>query len=155
MKIMLPIDGSPDALAAVHHALALVRAGLQADFVLVNVQEPAKLYEIVTAHDAEVIDHVRADAGADLLRPAEALLQEAGVAWESEVVGGEAESQLVDAVERYGCDAVMIGLHGTGTREGVLAGPVCSAVLRHSPVPVTVVRAPDAEAVYQEAANEG
>ena len=52
MKILLPIDGSPTALAAVRHALRLVQNGLAAEFVLVNVQEPPSLYEIVVSHDA-------------------------------------------------------------------------------------------------------
>ena len=34
MKILLPVDGSAAALAAVRHALALVQEGLRADFVL-------------------------------------------------------------------------------------------------------------------------
>jgi hypothetical protein len=42
--------------------------GLRCEFVLVNVQEPASLYEVVTAHDVAVIEQVRGAAGADLLR---------------------------------------------------------------------------------------
>ena len=59
MKILLPVDGSAAALAAVRHALALVQEGLRADFVLVNVQEPASLYEMVVVHDADVIEKLR------------------------------------------------------------------------------------------------
>ncbi|MCB2039123.1 MAG: universal stress protein, partial [Ottowia sp.] len=53
MKILLPVDGSEAALHAVRHALALVREGLGASFVLVNVQSPANLYEAMTAHDPD------------------------------------------------------------------------------------------------------
>jgi nucleotide-binding universal stress UspA family protein len=45
VKILLPIDGSPLSLDAVHHAMRLVREGLRATFVLANVQEPSSLYE--------------------------------------------------------------------------------------------------------------
>ena len=51
MQILLPIDGSPLSLDAVHHALRLVREGLRAGFVLANVQEPSSLYEMVVVHD--------------------------------------------------------------------------------------------------------
>ncbi len=145
MKILLPIDGSPDALDAVRHALRLVQDGLRASFVLVNVQEPANLYEVVVAHDPAVIAKLRRDAGAELLQPAEALLDAAGVDWESEVVGGDPASMLVELVENYGCDAVVMGTHGAGSLRSALLGSVSGALLRHSPVPVTVVRRPDAE----------
>ena len=73
MKILLPVDGSSASLAGVRHALALRAAGLPASFVLVNVQEPPSLYEVVVAHDAEVLSDVRRAAGAELLVPAEVL----------------------------------------------------------------------------------
>ena len=139
MKILLPVDGSADALAAVRHALALVRDGLQAEFVLVNVQEPASLYEMVVAHDPDVIVHVRSEAGADLLSPAEALLEAAGLSYESEVAGGQPVTVLVELLENYGCDAVVMGARGAGSG----SGSVAMAMLQRSPVPVTLVRAPD------------
>jgi len=141
MKILLPVDGSADALAAVRHALALVRDGLQAEFVLVNVQEPASLYEMVVAHDPDVIVHVRSEAGADLLSPAEALLEAAGLSYESEVAGGQPVTVLVELLENYGCDAVVMGARGAGSG----SGSVAMAMLQRSPVPVTLVRVPERE----------
>ena len=41
MKILLPLDGSEHALAAVRHAIRLVDDGLAAELVLTNVQAPA------------------------------------------------------------------------------------------------------------------
>jgi nucleotide-binding universal stress UspA family protein len=79
MKILLPVDGSAASMAAVQYALQLARDGLQAEFVLANVQEPPSLYEVVVAHDVAVLDQVRTAAGADLLAPAEALLEGGGL----------------------------------------------------------------------------
>ena len=70
IRILIPIDGTEPSLAAVHHVLALVGAGLKARFVLANVQEGANLYELVTAHDPEVLQRVADGAGRDLLKPA-------------------------------------------------------------------------------------
>lgn len=138
MKILLPVDGSPTSLAAVRHALQLRAEGLDASYVLLNVQEPPSLYEVVVAHDAEVLSDVRRAAGVDLLAGAEALLQAAGAEWESEVAGGEPGALIVELLENYGCDAVVMG-----AGEASL-GSVAEAVLRHAPVPVTVVREPAA-----------
>ena len=56
MRILLPVDGSEASLDAVRHALSLVEQGLQADFVLANVQEPATLYELMLTRDADVLE---------------------------------------------------------------------------------------------------
>lgn len=141
MKIFLPVDGSVASLAAVHHAVQLVRGGLKASFVLANVQEPPSLYEVVVAHDPEVLDQVRAQAGADLLRTAEAMLDAAGLGFESEVAGGDPGHVLVDLIENYGCHAVVMAARGSSEGSGPL-GRVTLALLAHSPVPVTVVRPP-------------
>lgn len=140
MKIMLAIDGSAPALHALRWTLDLAAQGLSADFVLVNVQEPASLYEVVTAHDAEVIEQVRGAAGADLLREAEALLDAAGIGFESEVAGGTPENLIVELAENYGCDLIVMGARGAGDPEAGGLGSVVQGVLDISTVPVTVVR---------------
>ena len=139
MKILLAVDGSAASMAAVRQALAWRDAGLQAEFVLVNVQEPPTLYEVVVAHNPQVLDEVGAAVGAGILAPAEALITQAGAACELEVAGGDPGHMLVDLIENYGCDAVMMGAHGEGESLTGL-GSVTLALLRHSPVPVTVVR---------------
>jgi nucleotide-binding universal stress UspA family protein len=154
MKILLPIDGSLPALQAVRHAIGLVEHGLRASFVLVNVQEAPSLYEVVVAHNAEVIDQVRGAAGTDLLRSAEALVDAAAVDYESEVVSGDPAHQLVDQLENYGCDAVIMGGRGLSKPDAADLGSVAQSVLRHSPVPVTVVRSRPDERV-DDAAGEG
>lgn len=136
MKILLPVDGTTMSLHAVRYALRLRAEGLAASFVLANVQPPPSLYEVVVVHDPALLDDVRRAAGADLLAGAESLLDAAGAEWESEVAGGEPGHVLVDLVENYGCDAVIMGAGGAAV------GPVAMSLLQHSPVPVTVVREP-------------
>ena len=140
MKFLLAVDGSPASLSAVRWALRQSAEGLRSEFVLVNVQEPASLYEVMTAHDAAVIEQVRGAAGADLLRAAEALLEAAGHGFESEVAGGVPEHLIVELAENYGCDAIVLGARGVGSPGGTGVGPVAQAVLDGSPMPVWVVR---------------
>jgi nucleotide-binding universal stress UspA family protein len=140
MKILLPVDGSDLSLEAVRHAIALVREGLRATCVLANVQEPGTLYEVLVAHDADVVDDVRARAGVHLLERGEKLLTEAGIEYEIEVASGDPAHTLVDIVENFGCDAVIMGAWGAGPENNAPLGPVAHALTRASPVPVTVVR---------------
>jgi nucleotide-binding universal stress UspA family protein len=142
MKILLPIDGSETALEAVRQALRMRREGLRASLVLANVQEPATLYEMLLAHDADVIEQVSAQAGLHLLEPAVALVREAGVEHEIEVARGDPAHTLIDIVENFGCDMVVMGARGMGTLRSALLGSVAHEVLHAAAVPVLVVKPP-------------
>jgi nucleotide-binding universal stress UspA family protein len=155
LKILLAVDGSEHALGAVRHALRLAAAGLPCSFVVVNVQAPASLYEVMVTHDRERIEQLRREAGADLLRGAEALLDAAGASYESEVAGGMPEHLIVELAENYHCDAIMIGARGAGDAPDASGlGSVARAVLQRSPIPVTVVR-PAEEVPAAEAEEPG
>lgn len=140
MKILVPVDGSPPSLDAVRYALGLIRQGLRAELVLANVQAPASLYEIVVAHDPDVIKDVSAGAGAHLLEPARELCRTAGVAFDCEVVSGDAVRALCDLAEQYGCSQIVIGAHGKGALASALLGSVPHALANAATVPVTIVK---------------
>jgi nucleotide-binding universal stress UspA family protein len=148
MKILLPVDGSAAALEAVRQALHMIQGGLRASLVLANVQEPATLYEMLLAHDPEVIEQVSAKAGLHLLEPARALVRAAGVEHEIEVASGDPAHTLIDILENFGCDMVVMGARGMGTLRSALLGSVSHEVLHAAQVPVLIVKqapAPDAD----------
>ena len=140
MKVLLPVDGSPLSLEAVRHAIGLAREGLRISCVLANVQEPGTLYEVLVAHVADVVDDVRARAGVHLLEGGEKLLTEAGIEYEIEVAPGNPAHALVDILENYACDAVIMGAWGAAPGSTGPLGSTALALVRSSPVPVTVVR---------------
>ena len=141
MKILLPFDGSAVALDAVRFAIRLGSDGLDISVVLANVQEPASLYELMVAHDPRVIEQVSAAAGANTLLAAQSLLDGAGVAYETEVASGDPAHTLVDILENYGCDMVVMGATGTSTLRRALLGSVSNEVLHSAGVPVVIVKA--------------
>ncbi len=142
LKLMIAVDGSELSLHAVRHALTLVQQGLQAQFVLANVQEPATLYEVVVAHDPQVLEVVSHDAGTHLLASAETLVKAAGVPYESVVESGDPGNTLLDLVERLAIDAVILGAKGHGNLLGAFMGSVSQQMVQACPVPVTVVKQP-------------
>jgi nucleotide-binding universal stress UspA family protein len=141
MKILLPVDGSAVSLEAVRFAIRMARSGLETSVVLTNVQESATLYELVVAHDPQVLAQVSAAAGAHTLEAAQALLQEAGISFESEVASGDPAHTIIDIVERYACDLVVMGASGTSTLRSALLGSVSNEVLHAAGVPVMIVKA--------------
>ena len=139
-KILIAVDGSELSLDAVRHGLDLVQQGLRASFVLANVQEPPSLYEILVMHDPQLVEGVSTGAGEHLLEAARALCDAAGVSYECEVASGDPAHTLIDIVERYGCDAVLMGARGKSGLTGQAVGSVSEAMVHACPVPVTVVR---------------
>jgi nucleotide-binding universal stress UspA family protein len=154
MKILVAVDGSEAALQAVREALRMIGEGLRASLVLANVQEQATLYEMLLAHDPEVIEQVSAEAGLHLLEPARALARQAGVEHEIEVARGDPAHTLIDVAENFGCDMVVMGARGMGTLRSAMLGSVSHELLHAAPVPVLVVKLPPPPEVEPEAAAD-
>lgn len=144
LKILIAVDGSDLSLDAVRHTLALMLQGLQARVVLAHVQEPATLYEMVVSRDPDLIAAASLEAGQHLMATARALIEAAGVDYETEVGVGDVAHTLVDITERLGCDMVVIGARGQGAISSALLGSVSQALVHASPVPVTIVKHTDA-----------
>jgi nucleotide-binding universal stress UspA family protein len=138
-KWLVPIDGSELSIEALAHALSLARSGLSTEVVLVNVQEPATVYEMVTLHDRDALEHVAQAAGADVLAPALALAHAAQVPATPRVLVGDPVPMLLEALEAEGCQAIIMGSHGKGLASQSLLGSISHALLSQSPVPVTFV----------------
>jgi nucleotide-binding universal stress UspA family protein len=140
MKILLPVDGSELSLEAVRFAIRMVLAGLRADAVLANVQEPANLYELLMVHDPELINRASADAGLHALQAAQELLDAAGVQYECEVAKGDPAHTIIDIAERFACDLVVMGARGNSAVRSAMLGSVSNEVLHASPIPVMIVK---------------
>lgn len=154
MKILLPVDGSTDALAAVRHALQLVGEGLRATLLLANVQEPASLYELLRAHDAEAIEAMTLAAGEHSLQDAVALCTGAGVEFDTQLGQGEPAHLLADIAEEEDCALVIMGARGKGGTPGTRLGSTAHAMLHDCRVPVTIVNAVEPEADADAQAEE-
>ncbi len=145
MKILLPVDGSDLSLEAVRFALRMDKDGLQISAVLANVQEPAHLYEVLVAHDAELINRASAQAGLHALSAAKELLDAAGVAYEREVAKGDPAHTIVEMAERFECELIVMGARGTSALRSAMLGSVSNEVLHAAGVPVVIVKAPEPE----------
>ena len=140
MKILLPVDGSELSLQAVRMAIALLGQGLSGSVVAANVQEPATLYEMVVAPDGAVLQRVSTAAGIDALQQAEALLMAANVVYEREIATGDPANTIIDVAERFACDMILMGSHGTSALREALLGSVSHEVLHAARIPVMIVK---------------
>lgn len=146
MKIMIAVDGSAASLDAVRHAIALLREGLRASLLLVNVQEPTHLYEMVLARDLALIERAAQDAGAHALREAVALVQAAALQPQTQIATGEPAHMLVEVAENFGCTMIVVGARGAGSLRSAMLGSVSTELLHSASMPVLVVKTAPASA---------
>jgi len=138
--VLVAYDGTPQSEAALEHAcrhrddtrLTLLHA---IDPVAAGVSTEVSLPS--TAPEWYESARERADA---LLSEAAATAAGHGLAAETVVEVGRPAAAVVEYAEAYDVDHVVIGSHGRTGLSRVLVGSVAEAVVRRSPVPVTVVR---------------
>jgi nucleotide-binding universal stress UspA family protein len=138
-RVLVPIDGSPNADAALEYACtALADSEITALFVL----DPFGYYEERDGFPDRLDDWY-----ANLEKRAERLFEEAterasehGVEIDTATEQGRPDRAIVAHAANNGFDAIVIGAHGRQGVASVLLGSVAEKVTRRSPVPVTVVR---------------
>jgi nucleotide-binding universal stress UspA family protein len=139
-RLLVPVDDSDHARHALDHA---VDAFPGATVVLLHVIDPGEAGFSAGASMPSFAEEWyenakdRADA---LLGDYEASAASRGVTVERAVEVGRPRRVIVDYAEDHDVDHVIMGSHGREGVTRVLLGSVAEAVLRRSPVPVTVTR---------------
>ena len=141
-NILVAVDGSPDAEAALLHAAALAR-DQRARLTLLTAIPPLPATALLASGAApprsEVIRHY-----AELLRKAADSLP-ADVSVTTLLVEGSPARALIQRAESEEFDLIVMGSHGHGRVHSALLGCVSQKVLHASPVPVLLARAPREE----------
>ena len=148
-KILLPMDGSDLSHQSIPHAVA-VATGIDARLVLFQVIDsvahiisettPATIEPIpsgeLTVEIAESAVEGQRQAAQANLDAAKDRIVAAGIdaaRVSTEVVEGSASQAIEEAVERLGCDLVIIATHGRSGFKRALLGSVADHVARNTP----------------------
>jgi nucleotide-binding universal stress UspA family protein len=138
-RILVPVDGSERAEAAVREVQRQVQSGAEIDIHLLNVQPRIFAEETLIYLPQDKIDTYYYERGVKALASPEQLLRAAGIPFTSHrAVGPIAETIAAKAAE-LGCDGIVMSTRGHGKIAGMLLGSVSTKVLHLSPVPVTLV----------------
>ena len=147
-RLLLPFEDGPASRRALQEAVALAgRCG--ATLEILALFEPARHlsgFEPAPYAVGEVLPRARARlAGA--LDAAARMAAAAGVATDVRMLEGEAidlPAIVARQARETGADLVVMGTRGRDGLDRFLLGSVAEGILRRSPVPVLLVRAPDA-----------
>jgi len=138
-NILVAVDGSPDADAALAHAAALARdqrARLTLVTAVPQVPATALLASGAAPPRSEVVKHY-----CELLRQAaDELPQDISVT--TLLVEGPPARALIERARSGAFDLIVMGSHGHGRLHTSLLGCVSQKVLSASPIPVLLIRAP-------------
>ena len=153
-RALIPLDGSPVAETILPFILDIA-GPLDIEVVLLRVLPPVPPVVIegtrqITIDDEEVR---RADAE-EYLAPLAVDLRNKGVRVDTRVEHGMPAAAIVDAAREVQADLIAMTTHGRSGLRRLVFGSVAEAVLRHSDIPVFLLRATEAQ-VAGRATREG
>src|SRR5436305_5056726 len=137
-KILVALDGSPDAYAALHHAATL--ACDQHARLIVLMVAPSPRHAVAVGGPMLISDPE--SAYAKELREAVNSIPPT-VSVESRLTSGKPARRILEVAEECNCDLIVMGFHGHGRLHHALMGSVSATVLRESKRPVLLVRKGD------------
>jgi len=139
-KVLVPIDGSANALHAVDIAIKAIAEGRSLEVHLLNVQP-----QIVSGHarmylKKDLIDEYYAEEAQKALAPAKEKLDKAGISYTVSHQVGNVSETIAKYVKAKGCELVIMGTRGLGSVQSMVLGSVATKVLHLVDVPVTLVK---------------
>ncbi len=139
-KILVCLDGSPLAEAALPHAQALASDD-EAEIILLRVSaDPAAEFSFSDPHLA---DNFIQDLEADTLRylqSARAKLQKAGCRTSFLIRQGATAETILRTASEIQADVIVMSTHGRSGIQRWLLGSVADRVVTHSNTPVMLIR---------------
>jgi nucleotide-binding universal stress UspA family protein len=140
-KLLVPVDGSENALRAVQHAIGLAKLIGQASIHLAHAHDEPRVYgEIAVYVPPEKMAAMQREHSETILAEAERALKQSGVAYTKEIVVGPVPQAIAECADRLGCDGIIMGTRGHSTIGNLLLGSVATKVVHLTRLPVTLVK---------------
>ncbi|MBI3370054.1 MAG: YjbE family putative metal transport protein [Burkholderiales bacterium] len=138
LKVLVPVDGSRNALRAVQHAIGEYQRHHELALHLLNVQSPLSRHiaRYVGRSDRQAWHRERAGAA---MASAQALLAQAGVPHQTHWCVGHRAEAICQQATQLGAHHIVMGTARKNSLTRMLEDSVTNQVLEATPVPVEVV----------------
>lgn len=140
MRVLVPVDGSDPAAAALDYALEQFE---DAEIVALFVMDPVDGATAWGPGSADQWLSVSEERAETTLDAAAETAEAAGRSIQTESILGRPSHTIVEYADEHDVDHIVIGSHGRGGLSRALLGSVAETVVRSAPVPVTVARSAD------------
>lgn len=141
MKLLVPMDGSDNAVRALEYALSLQDQFKDPlEIYLLNVQRPIVSGNVKSFISSEQLHGYYEDEGTSALERGREILAASGVRHSAHVAIGEESSSIGAYASKQQCDLIVMGTRGMGNMANLLMGSVASKVIHLAPVPVVLVK---------------
>jgi nucleotide-binding universal stress UspA family protein len=138
-KILVPLDGSPLAEAALPHAEALAKSeGAEIVLLRVAVTPSRYLFAHNPAEGNNVIKMIEKEA-ADYMKAEVSKLQNEGVKVTGITRDGAAPDEILEVAEETHADVIAMSTHGYTGVQRWLMGSVADRVVHYSHIPVMLI----------------
>ncbi|MBI5625670.1 MAG: universal stress protein [Nitrosomonadales bacterium] len=141
MKILVPVDGSDNALRAVEHVVKNIAALKERpQMLLINVQWNVATGNVKLFINQKTIDDYYREQGLAALQSARAVLDAAALPYQYHISIGTPAEAIVQYANEQGIDQIVMGRQGQGGLQALLLGSVVNKVLHLASCPVTLIK---------------
>lgn len=143
-NILVPVDGSETAERGLQEAIRLARGEERRSRLVHIVNELVLLSPNAYGMDMGSVFRMLVMGGEEVLDRAEATVKKAGIDVDTvlfEAMGGQAGAHIVRKALDWPADLIVCGTHGRRGFRRMVLGSDAEYVVRHTPVPVLLVRA--------------
>lgn len=141
--VLIPVNGSDTALRAVRRFADLVRDMPDTHAILMNVEPNLPFVDRMAGgspDDERRFGEPLRDKAEQLLAPAKAELERAGLHYTTAIEFGDPAETIIARAKEWRADLIVIGSGRRGTIGSVLPVSVAQRVLHHSDLPVLLVK---------------
>ncbi|MHB0869575.1 MAG: universal stress protein [Chloroflexota bacterium] len=142
-RILVPTDGSTEALAAADYAAEVARV-FGAEVTILHVVGVPRIPEYFLKAPETQLRQQFIDAGKAILAMTQKSFSGAGIPATTELREGRPGDVIVLTALQGKYDLIVMGSRGLEPSESLMLGSVSEFVARHAPCPVLIVRGRDA-----------
>jgi nucleotide-binding universal stress UspA family protein len=140
-RILVPSDGSQNALRAVEYAIAAAtESKTPVEVTLLHVVDPVTFTSLASTLSSDPLRREHPAAVEAALRPAERLLQAAGVSYDVRWRVGEPAPEIAAELKERPHDGIVMGTRGVGPIANLVLGSVANRVQYLVDIPLTMVK---------------
>ncbi len=137
-RILVPVDGSPNADKAILYALSQAE-GKETEIIFLNVQPNYNTPYVKRFVNSEEIKAMQEEASQEVFAHSLDIAKNSNFPIRTALRTGDPGREICKFAQESSVDSIVMGYRGLGAVKRAILGSVASHVLHEAPCPITVV----------------